>query len=363
MKKSGWMTLGISALAVCLLRGGTALAQARPQSVGVHFITDVMNVEDFAPIDGTNWVIGSSWSLFGPNPKGPLYVFNTKSATASAIDPRHVAVRWDKIRYGACPSVPDMAKLISHGLGIVPSKSKVRTLYVVNHGGRESVEAFSIDLHGKEPSWTWIGCVSAPAGTYPDAVAALPNDGMVISSLWNPQDPERLAKLRAGAPIGSLFEWSPRTGIRELEETKALSGPNGVITSTDGEFIFVAVWSGKAVARIDRSAAKPKIDKVETGFLTDNLRWSPNGRGIYVGGQATSVDTVLACVESRTVVNCPNVPFQIDSLDPKTLTLTSIIPATTLGEMGLGTGAIKVGGNYWISTAHGDRIAIVPASK
>jgi hypothetical protein len=363
MKKSGLVALGLSGLAACLLLGGTALAQAAPQSAGVHFITDVMNVEDFAPIDGTNWVIGSSLSLFGPNPKGPLYVFNTETATASAIDPRHVAVQWDKMRYGACPSVPDMANLISHGLGIAPSKSKVRTLYVVNHGGRESVEVFSIDLQGKDPSWTWIGCVSAPAGTYPDAVAALPNDGMVISSLWNPQDPERLAKLRAGAPIGSLFEWSPRSGMRELEESKALSGPNGVITSTDGEFIFVAVWSGKAVARIDRSGAEPKIDKVETGFLTDNLRWSRDSRRIYVGGQATSVDTVLACVESKTAVNCPNVPFQIDSLDPKTLTLTPIIPATTLGEMGLGTGAIKVGGNYWISTAHGDRIAIVPARK
>ena len=76
-----------------------------------------------------------------------------------------------------------------------------------------------------------------------------------------------------------------------------------------------------------------------------------------------SVDTVPGCVENRTVVNCPNVPFQIDSIDPKTLTLTPIIPATTLGEMGLGTGAIKVGGSYWISTAHGDRIAIVPAGK
>ena len=234
---------------------------------------------------------------------------------------------------------------------------------MANHGGRESVEIFSIDLQGEGPSWTWIGCVSMPAGTYPDAVAALPDDGMVISSLWNPQDPQRLAKLRAGAPVGSLFEWSPRTGMRELEETKAFSGPNGVIASPDGKFVFVAVWSGKAVARIDRGGAKPKIDKVETGFLTDNLRWSPDGRRIYVGGQATSVDTVLACVESRTVVNCPNVPFQIDSLDPKTLTLTSIIPATTLGEMGLGTGAIKVGGNYWISTAHGDRIAIIPAGK
>jgi DNA-binding beta-propeller fold protein YncE len=186
---------------------------------------------------------------------------------------------------------------------------------------------------------------------------------MVISSLWNPQDPERLAKLRAGAPVGSLFEWSPRTGIRELEETKVLSGPNGVIASPDGKFVFVAVWSGKAVARIDRSGPKPKVDEVETGFLTDNLRWSPNGRRIYAGGQATSVDTVLACFENTTVVNCPNVPFQIDSLDPKTLMLRPIIPATTLGEMGLGTGAIKVGGNYWISTARGDRIAIVPAGR
>jgi hypothetical protein len=234
---------------------------------------------------------------------------------------------------------------------------------VANHGGRESVEIFSIDLQDNGPRWTWIGCVSMPAGTYPDAVAALPNDGMVISSLWNPQDPERLAKLRAGAPVGGLFEWSPRTGIRELEETKGLSAPNGLIASPEGKFVFVAVWSGKAVARIDRNAAKPKVDEVETGFLTDNLRWSPDGRRIYAGGQATTVDTVLDCVESTTLVNCPNVPFQIDSLDPKTLTLTPIIPATALGQMGLGTGAIKVGGNYWISTAHGDRIAIVPANK
>ena len=99
------------------------------------------------------------------------------------------------------------------------------------------------------------------ACTYPDAVAALPNDRMVISSLWNPQDPERLAKLRAGAPVGSLFEWSPRTGIRELEETKALSGPNGVIASPDGKFVFVAVWSGKAVARIDLAGLSPRSTK------------------------------------------------------------------------------------------------------
>jgi hypothetical protein len=172
-----------------------AVAQSASQNSGVHFITDVINVEDFAPIDGTNWVIGSSLSPFRPNPKGPLYVFNTKTATASPVDPRYIAVRWDKMRYGACPSAPDMKNLVTHGLGIVPSKGKVRTLYVANHGGRESVEIFSIDLQGEDPSWTWIGCVSTPAGTYPDAVAALPNDGMVISSLWNPQDPERLGQV------------------------------------------------------------------------------------------------------------------------------------------------------------------------
>ena len=84
MKKSGWMALGLLALAACFFPGGMALAQAAPQNSGVHFITDVMNVEDFAPIDGTNWVIGSSLSPVGTNPKGPLYVFNTKTATASA---------------------------------------------------------------------------------------------------------------------------------------------------------------------------------------------------------------------------------------------------------------------------------------
>src|SRR6516164_2414154 len=128
MKKSGWMALGLLALAACFFPGGMALAQAAPPNVGVHFITDIMNVEDFAPIDGTNWVIGSSLSPVGTNPKGPLYVFNTKKTTASPIDPRYIAVRWDKIHYGACPSVPDTAKLVTHGLGMVPSKGKVHTL-------------------------------------------------------------------------------------------------------------------------------------------------------------------------------------------------------------------------------------------
>jgi hypothetical protein len=46
------MALGLSALAAaCLLPGRMALAQAAPQSTEVHFITDVMNVEEVTGMD------------------------------------------------------------------------------------------------------------------------------------------------------------------------------------------------------------------------------------------------------------------------------------------------------------------------
>jgi len=71
------------------------------------------------------------------------------------------------------------------------------------------------------------------------------------------------------------------------------------------------------------------------------------------------VKEVLACFES-TQANCPNVPFQVDAMDPKTMKLTTLVKAGSYGGMGAGTGAIKVGNELWVSTFRGDRIAMFP---
>jgi DNA-binding beta-propeller fold protein YncE len=137
-----------------------------------------------------------------------------------------------------------------------------------------------------------------------------------------------------------------------------LSGPNGVIVSPDGREVYVAVWSGREVARISRGTTPAKKDTVPTGFLTDNLRWSPDGQTIFVGGQDASVKQVIDCFES-TAVNC-NVPFKIDAMDPKTLKLTTLVKSGVYGAMGAGTGAIQVGNELWVSSFRSDRIARFP---
>ena len=100
------------------------------------------------------------------------------------------------------------------------------------------------------------------------------------------------------------------------------------------------------------------MDKVPTGFLTDNVRWAPSGKSILVGGQDATVKQVLTCFESS-AVNC-NVPFKVERMDPVSLKLTDVVKSGVYGKMGAGTGAIDVGDKLWVSSFRADRIGIFP---
>jgi len=82
------------------------------------------------------------------------------------------------------------------------------TLYVVNHGGRESIEIFTLDAKGAEPTVTWIGCAVMPSHTWPNSVAPLPDGGMVVTDMFDPKDPKEPAALtkhlRTGARLRPL---------------------------------------------------------------------------------------------------------------------------------------------------------------
>jgi hypothetical protein len=346
-------------LAVWCAQLGPAVAAAGDcaPAGNVRFICGVTNVEDFAPVPGTHWVIGGNLAATGK--QGTLYLFNTTNDTATAVEPADIAIRPDKTRYADCPGAPDMKIFGPHGLDLTRSGGQHRTLYVVNHGGRESVEVFAVDLSGAKPVFTWTGCVIAPHGFWPDAVASLPDGGIIVTSLWDPTDPQRMDKLMNGQPVGALDEWHPGKGWSEVPGSAGMSGPNGVIVSADGHEVYVAIWSGHEVARISRGTATPKKDTVPTGMLTDNLRWSPDGHMIFVGGQDASAKQVIDCFESS-AVNC-NVPFRIDAMDPKSLKLTTVVKSGVYGVMGAGTGAIEVNHRIWVSTFRADRIGLFPA--
>jgi hypothetical protein len=326
-------------------------------SNGVSFICGVTNVEDFVAVPNSKWVIGSDLST-ASEPQGHLYLFDTAKRTATAVQPSDIAIKPDKKTYPDCPGPVDMKVFGPHGLDLSRTGGTHRTLYAVNHGGRESVEVFSVDLSGVKPKFAWTGCVVAPKGFWPDAVASVPG-GIVVTSLWDPTDPDRVNKLSNGQPVGGLDSWYPGKGWAPVQGTQNMSGPNGVIASPDGKQIYLALWSGKQIARIDLNQNPPKVDTVPTGMLTDNVRWSPSGAEIFAGGQDATVKQVLDCFESS-AVNC-NVPFKIDRVNPATLKLTEVVKSGVYGVMGAGTGAIQVGNKLWVSSFRADRIGIFPA--
>ena len=363
---------GCALLALGLLCGASASgraqgtapapAAAEPKAVncapsgGASFICGVNNVEDFAPIPHTRWVIGSD--LAAPNTQGTLFLFDTGIRKAKAVDPATIAVKQDDKTYGECPGAPDFRIFGPHGLDLTRGYGSHPTLYAVNHGGREAVEVFTVDLTKETPAFTWIGCVVAPQGFWPDAVASLPDGGIVVTSLWDPTDADRVNKLSNGQPVGGLDEWHAGKGWAPVPGADGLSGPNGVIVSPDGKQIYVAVWSGKELAKISRGPGKPKVDKVPTGILTDNVRWSPDDKRIFAGGQDATVKQVLDCFESA-AVNC-DVPTKVYGVDPASLKLTTLVKSGVYGVFGAGTGAIQVGNDLWVSSFRSDRVAIFP---
>jgi len=363
-KRAGLASRGMT-LSAAIVTAGLGLCAAAPARAaaapscapagGAHFICGATNVEDFAPVPGTKWVIGSDLAA-ASHPQGYLHLFDTRAHTVTAVAPDAIAIKPDKTAYPDCPGPYDPKTFGPHGLDLSRNSGTHKTLYAVNHGGREAVEVFDVDLSKGKPGFTWTGCLVAPKGFWPDAVASLPDGGLMVTSLWDPTDADRVAKLSAGQPVGALDEWHPGKGWSAVPGTEGMSGPNGVIVSPDGKTVFIAVWSGKQLVRVDLTSSPPKVDAVPTGILTDNVRWSPNGRTVYAGGQDATVKQVLECFESSQV-NC-NVPFKVYSVDPKTLKLTDLVKSGVYGVFGAGTGAIRAGNELWVSSFRADRIGI-----
>ena len=99
---------------------------------------------------------------------------------------------------------------------------------------------------------------------------------------------------------------------------------------------------------------------MSTGILTDNVRWAPDGKSIFVGGQDVTVKQALDCFEATTM-NC-DVPFKIDRMNPTTLKLTEVVKSGVYGALGAGTGAVQIGNNIWVSSFRADRIGILPGT-
>jgi hypothetical protein len=304
----------------------------------LHFVCGLINVEDFLPVEGGRWLVGSSYQAGSVG----LYLINTVERTARPVILS--IARVPDARYGGCPA-PDLSKLSTHGLDVVPERAGSATVYAVNHGGRESVEVFH--LEAARDAAQWIGCVLMPPGANGNAVAALPaGGGFVVTKFMDSRDRQDFQHLMAGAVTGVVYRWTPGKGFSEVPGTR-LPGDNGVVVSRDGKWAFVNAYGSNEIYRVPLSG-KAKPTSVKVDFHPDNLRWAPDGT-LFDTGQF---------LEPRK----PGDPVRPDAwatvrLDPRTMAVTQLVKEPGRPAFGDATSAVQIGDTLWFCTFRGTRVA------
>ncbi|MFF1255163.1 hypothetical protein ACFVYC_22050 [Pseudarthrobacter sp. NPDC058329] len=316
----------------------------------MEFICEVDNVEDFVRLsDGK--LIGSDLAITGT--PGRFFLFDT-DRSVRAIEPQEIAIAPDPA-YGACSDAPDWTVFNPHGMGSIDVDGRTSTLYAVNHGGRDVVEIFEVDMSADTPKLTWTGCLVPPEGAWPDDVAVLPTGGLLVTSLWDPRDPDNLRKATDGLPQGQLLKWNTDGQWSILPGLDNVSGPNGVIVFPDSATAYMAAWSGKQLVTIDLVSGT--VETTDLNYTPDNLTWAADGRTFFIGGTTANVEEALECFTS-TRVNCPETGVRVDRYNPDTSTSETLIEGNEFGQFGMTTGAIDVGNELWVNSYRSDRVAI-----
>lgn len=312
---------------------------------GLGFICGPVASEDLVHVPGTGWLIASGLRTDRP---GQLYRIDTRTRHA-AVQP--ITLRPDPAIRRGCPAAPARGSLSIDGLAIRRTGSGRHIVYAANHGDREAIEMFDLTIRAGMPRMAWIGCVTMPAGTLANAIAPLPDGGMIVSSFYDPRDPGAWTRMARGEPTGSLWEWHRGSGFRRID-AGPISGANGLALSADARTLYVSAWSGRALLALDRRSGRRRT--VPLDFLPDNIKRSADGT-LLVAGQASDVASIAAC-------NGPTCPrrWVIARIDPRRRTVTRLIERRGNATVSYACGAIEVGDMLYI-TARADRRLIVVA--
>ncbi len=287
------------------------------------FICAMSNPEDLLSIPGSSYVMISNMEN-----AGHLYVTNTADLSSQLSFPGDTAKQvHDKENFPSCPG-PLTSNFRPHGLALREGENGVHTLYVVGHGDREAIEVFQLNVNAA-PKLTWQGCVIAPEKVSLNSVAPLPN-GAFAATNFN----------LAG---GEVWEWQPTSGWAKVPGSDML-GPNGLITSKDGEWFYIGAWNDEALVRLSRGKQPPEKQMVKVDFHIDNVRWGMN-ETILVAGQKGVRENVGACLRQGL---CDNASTGVALIDEQTLSVVASKELPVGDKLKLGTVAIKVNGDIWV---------------
>ena len=321
-------------------------------SGGLSFICGVQNGEDLVLVPNSQWMLAS-----GMAPGSGLHLVDTRAKTVQKVfAPGRASAVADRTRFAGCPGPLDPKQAVLHGLSLRPGAAGRYTIYATNHGGRESIEVFELDMRVRSgvPPITWIGCVLLPDMLAANSVAAFSDGTLVATVLILPgMTFEDAFALRN---TGVVLMWTPGTpAFRRLPGTE-MSANNGIETSPDDQEFYVVSTTTKRVVAFSRAnPGKPLRTAQLTEFGPDNVRWTSDGKLITAG----MVDNEPSCggaPKTEAGIRCPR-GYIAATIDPKTMAVSVLArgPATPAFT---GTAiAMRAGDDLWLGSFNADRLA------
>lgn len=328
---------------------------ACPDSGDLKFVCGIKGPEDLVAVPGTPWIIAGSIT-----PGGGLHLIHSQTKARRQLYPGEATTPRTDQRYKSCPGQPDPKRFVAHGLNIRGADEGAASLYVVNHGERESIEVFDVKTAGPTPTLTWKGCVEMPLGVAANSVASF-GDGTLLATVFNGPG-KTIEQVFMGEITGAVYQWRPGDARFSLLPGSELSGNNGIEVSKDErEFYVAASGTNKVVAFSRTQPVKVLREAKMPDFLPDNIHWSDDNR-LIVGGTQTSDS---ACPKGKTpeervkiMMTCPH-GFVAAAIEPEKLKVDVLSRQRPNPAFGSASAAIVVGDDVWFGSFATDRVAYV----
>jgi hypothetical protein len=317
---------------------------------GMSFICGVERPEDLARLPGTRWLIASGFQ----NGAG-LKLIDIDSRTARFWYTATTEQRRDT-RYSGCPSPPDAGVFNTRGLSLRLLSKGQYTLYAVNHGGRESIEIFSVDATSDVPSLAWSGCIELTAGLVANSVVSLP-DGSILSTVLT-RPGTTMADYVEGRITGAVYRWKPGDSVFRLLRGTELSGNNGIEASPDGARFYVVEFGTRSIVEFSTADPKPRRKVVAPGFMPDNIHW--HGDRLIVAGMQhdePACGGVRKVVDGRAEDMYCHRGYVVAELDPETMRFRTIAYGEPNPAFTGVSSAVLVGRELWLGSFRADRVA------
>ncbi|NKB99439.1 MAG: hypothetical protein GKR90_13220 [Pseudomonadales bacterium] len=317
---------------------------------GQEFLCGPVNGEDLVWISQNQMIASGMANEAG---KGHIYLVDTKAHSFSELYPGSTPANdFDQDTYPDCPGPPNPATFSTHGLALLPLDQDNYRLYATGHVGREAVEIFELNKSDIQPTITWVGCVVVPDGAAINSVAALSDGGFLTTRISGTTES---GDIFAGEISGFLYEWHPGDVVSRVTGTE-MSGPNGIVVSTDENTVYVASWGRKEIAKFARqSGNEASLSLVQTAtlaFRPDNLRWTAEGTLLAAGHRVSERNDCGAplCFDA----------WEVAEIDPNSLEANTLITKQPSEGFAGATVAIRNDAGIWLGTFHGDRLVFVP---